>query len=375
MTNNTTLKDLEPTIKKAADIIKKAIDERSLIILRHHADCDGYCGALAIEEVILPIIQKENMKAWQKYKRLPMKAPYYDYSDALKDLSNFQLSIASNRKPLLIIVDNGCGEEDLLALKRIKQYNVDVLIIDHHVYSEEVEKRVDVFLNPRTITNNGDVTAGMLGYEVAKRIGDPNNIYPALSGVADKSSQEIVDHYARLSGHKKEFLEELALCVDFEAYNLSFMESDMIYDLFNEKQERMMKLLLPSIKEKTEEYKVITKKFVVRDKNVFWLDINKVSSYGEYPTPGKIVGIAHRLEQGKRITLGLADDFITFRVDGMNFSVKEVIESLRKKIPHGKINGGGHDYAGTIKFIPAVKEEVKKVMKEYIKRKNENKLK
>ncbi len=156
------------------------------------------------------------------------------------------------------------------------------------------------------------------------------------------------------------------MCFDFEAYNLGFMESDNVYDFFNEKQEKMIKLLLPEIKKKNEEYRLIAQKFLQKDSKIFWLDLEKTTSFGDYPTAGKVVGIVHRINKEPRATIGLAESFLTYRIDGLEFSVKEAIAILRKKIPHGRIWGGGHDYAGTIKFIPAVKEEVRSEIRKYI---------
>jgi len=362
---------LRQKIKDAAKIINKTIEERAMIIIRHHADCDGYCGALAIEEVILPIIKNENRKHWQKYKRLPMKAPFYAYADAIKDISHFKESLDYDKKPLLILVDNGCGEEDIVALKKLKIYNINIIILDHHIFSKETEKIVNLHINPRIVGGEGDVTSGMIGYEVANEIGQANSIYAALSGVSDKSKEEVLNHYLKLAKQNKDFLEKLARCVDFEAYNLKFMESDIIYDLFNDKQNKTMNIILPEIEKKIENQKKVIKKFLKEDKikkgKLFMLDLKKTTSFGEYPTPGKIVGIAHRMNKGPRVTLGIAEDLVTFRIDKIKFSVTKILEELKKKLPYGNINGGGHDYAGTIKFIPGTREQVSKEIVKFLK--------
>jgi len=365
------IRKLEPQIKRAVNIISNAAKNGRLIILRHHADCDGYAGALALEEVLIPIIEKKNEKVWQSYKRMPMKAPFYEYTDALKDLSYFKNEISFGKKPLLIIVDNGCGEEDLLALKKVKLYDVDIVVIDHHVFAEEVNKVVDVHLNPRVAGGEGDITSGMLSYEIAAQIGNPNPIYPALSGVADKSRNEFLEPYMRLAHKDRKFLEKLAKCVDFEAYNLRFMESNLIYDFFNEKQKRTMDLILSEVEKRTDKRKIIIKKFLKHEKlkkgTLYCLELDKTVPIREYPSPGKTVGIAHKMNKGPRITLGFSKDMITFRIDGVPFSVVNALKALKKKIPYGNINGGGHNYAGTIKFIPAVEKEVRKELIKHIK--------
>lgn len=365
------IEQLKPGIKEAAKRIQKAVEDRALIIIRHHADCDGYCGALAIEEIIYPIIKNENSKPWQKYKRLPMRTPFYDYPDALRDLSFFKDNLEYDKKPLLVIIDNGSGEEDLLALKRIKMYNISIIILDHHVFSKEVDQVVDIHLNPRKIGATGDITSGMLGFEVANILGKANPLYAALSGVSDKSSDNILKPYMSLVP-KKPFLEKLAKCVDFEAYNTRFMESDLIYDLFNDNQKKIMDILLPEIDKREEEYEKVIQKFLKKEAagkiKLFSFDIGSNSIMGEYPTAGKLVGIAHRMNTGSRITIGHTDNFMSFRIDNLDFSISEILKILKQKIPFGKIGGGGHDYAGTIKFIPSVKEQVLKELVSYIKK-------
>lgn len=371
MINIQHIEKIEPIIKEVADLIIHAVKERDIILMRHHADCDGYAGALAIEEVILPIIQSQNIKAWQKYRRLPMKAPFYTYSDAVKDIDLCRNALAAGKKPLLVMIDNGSGEEDLLALKRLKQYDIKVIIIDHHIYSEKIIETVDKFLNSRTVYGTGDLTAGMLCFEVASKIGHPRAIFPALSGVADKSTDELIDHYKLLAGKSKEFLQDLARCVDFEAHNIGYMESDSLYDFFNEKQEKMIKLLLPLIDVWVEESSAVVKKFM--EKKVFSnfdfysLDLEKTTSYGDYMSAGKMVGIMHRLNTGSHISMGFANDFVTVRSEHPTFSVVELMGKLKEKIPYGKITGGGHEYAGTIKFILGVKEELVQEIKVYLK--------
>ncbi|MFH1589639.1 MAG: hypothetical protein ABIB43_03685 [archaeon] len=368
-----TIDKLQPKIDKAANMIRQAAEDNRLIVLRHHGDADGYCGALAIEEVIVPIIQKNNSRTWQKFKRLPMRTPFYDYMDALKDIVYLKEESSYGRKPLLIIVDNGSGDEDLLALKRIMLHDVEIIILDHHIYSEEVDKLVDLHVNPRTEGGEGDVCGGILGYEVANKIGKARPIFAAVAGIADKSKDKFVEPYIKLVGENREFLKKLASCVDFEAYNLKFGDSSPIYDLFNENQKKIVNLLWPELEKRIKEYTTVVKKYFKEEKlskgSLCTLDMEKTVLLGNYPTTGKIIGIAHRTISGPRISLGFGDSFVTFRVDGVEFSITELMSAMKTKLPHGLISGGGHDYAGTVKFISAVKNEAHKIAVDYAKSK------
>jgi RecJ-like exonuclease len=52
--------------------------------------------------------------------------------------------------------------------------------------------------------------------------------------------------------------------------------------------------------------------------------------------------------------------------DSANFSVHELINHLNKKLPNAFVNGGGHKNAGSINFLPYMKEKVLNELKEFI---------
>jgi len=61
-------------------------------------------------------------------------------------------------------------------------------------------------------------------------------------------------------------------------------------------------------------------------------------------------------------------DAITLRAtDESNFSVHDLIEFINEKLPDAFAEGGGHKNAGAIKFVPKKKEEVVKILKDFIK--------
>ncbi len=367
------MEKLAPSMNKAKHMIKQAIEESRLIILRHHNDCDGYCGALALEEVIMPmVLAEDDRRPWSRFKRLPMTTPYYDYGDALKDLMSLKDSLKFKRKaPLLILLDNGCGEEDVLALKRIRQYDVDVLIIDHHIAYEKIDDYCDVHVNPRAVGGEGDITAGMLGFELANQLGKSNILYAAFAGVADKSEDEFVNQYLKQVPQTKEFLEKMSWCFDFEAKELRFMDNDCVKDFFNEKQEATVNIIWPELEEKIATYKRAVQKAIEKEdlgkKTLLKLKLDEVSLRGDFPSRGKVIGIAHRLFEGPRVTIGYGSDFVSFRVEDVPFKITEIKSLLKEKLPCGAVSGGGHDYAGTLRFLPIVKNEVVEIVIDYIK--------
>ena len=375
---------------KSAKIIRKAIFESRPIILRHHSDCDGYCGAFALERAILPLIIKEHRNeaasSWY-YRRAPSRKPFYSYSDSIKDLS-INLSRAK-KKPLIIIVDNGSTTEDLLGIKKLKIYDSEVIVIDHHIPVREdgnaiITRIADAHINPHLVGYSSSITAGMLCSELSRFINkDVNGVsfLAALSGFGDKSDSEEFEEYIKMTekkGFSRDYLKELSDCVDFEGYYLGFIEArNVINDLLGDnikKQKEIMHLLKDEINRRNEEQTGIIKETMKEEKinsiRVIKLDMDNISLRSEFPPPGKIAGLAFKEleEEGYHnfIILGIANDYIIIRTDIKGFDVNEAIRLLKDKIKYGFISGGGHERAGTVKFIKIIKEKVLKGLNEYI---------
>ena len=63
------------------------------------------------------------------------------------------------------------------------------------------------------------------------------------------------------------------------------------------------------------------------------------------------------------VTLGHGPDFGVFRAtDAVNeeygFNVNDIVSTLAERIPSAGIDGGGHECAGSIKYIEGLGEEV-----------------
>lgn len=374
----------------AVRLIKKSIIESRLIILKHHADCDGYSGAVALEQAILSLIVDEHdafdsVKFY--YKRTPMKKPFYEYFDAIKDLTlNFD-SFAKEKPPLVIIVDNGSSEQDLLALQKLRMYGSKIIVVDHHLpaYDENnkslIDNFVDVHINPHLVGFSSDITAGMLAYELSNFLSGNNKIryLPALSGIGDKSSCSEFECYIKIAfdnGYSKDYLEKLAQCLDFEAYALGFLEGHSVVQSLltdKDKQKEIVNLTYPHIKELEEKEMKIVQNVIVKNKvgdyDLLILDLDKVDIISEYPPPGKAVGLCFRMfskTSNNILVLGVSKNYITIRTDIDKFNVAKVISYIKSKADYGFVGGGGHPKAGTIKFVPAVKGKIFNLIEEYL---------
>ena len=401
------LNRLRPKMYEAAQKIRRAILDGRTILLRHHNDADGIVSGVAMEKAIVPLIQKHNPSNDAEYyyfKRSPSKAPFYELEDVVKDLS-FALEDQERHGQklfLIVLLDNGSTEEDIVALMQAKIYDIEVVVIDHHSPGElltkveedgeiygatvAVDEYVDTHVNPYLVGGDSQLTAGCLATEVAHII-NPEveeliKHLPAIAALGDRAECGEVYQYLKLAAQKgftQEHLAKVAECVDFEAYFLRFMNGRGIMDtilavdnfdkhrkmidaLYKEYQKRIdtqLRAALPNIKQ--------TK----LENGIYFnlLDVEKFAHKFTFPAPGKTCGFVHdhvinELGPDKPIvTLGHGPDFGVFRAtDAVNeqygFNVNEIVTKMIERVPQAGVDGGGHECAGSIKYIEGRGQDV-----------------
>ena len=401
------LNKLKPKMYEAAKKIRRAILDGRTILLRHHNDADGICSGVAMEKAIVPLIKETNPSNDAEYyyfRRSPSKAPFYELEDVVKDLS-FALEDQQRhgqKLPLIVLLDNGSTEEDIVALMQAKIYDIEVVVIDHHSPGElltvderdgeifgatvAVDEYVDTHVNPYLVGGDSQLTAGTLATEVAHIINpDVEDLICHLPGVAalgDRAECGEVYQYLKIAARKgfsKEHLAKIAECVDFEAYFLRFMNGrgimdtilavdnvdkhkkmiDALYKEYRKRIDTQLKAALPNIKK------------AQLDNGIYvnMLDVEKYAHKFTFPAPGKTCGFVHdriikELGEDKPIvTLGHGPDFGVFRAtDAVNeqyrFNVNDIVTAIAEKVPQAGVDGGGHECAGSIKFIEGLGEEV-----------------
>jgi len=394
------LEKLKPKIMQAAFIIRKAIFEGRPIIVRHHADTDGYTAGLALEYAIVPLLEElspDPQAKWKFFKRRPSRAPFYELEDVLKDII-FMLEDHErfgDPLPLLVIVDNGGTVEDIPAYKRIRAYGVPIVVVDHHdpreFISEDraaVDDYVDIHVNPHLVRRGYyELTAGMLATELARfihpAVEEKIKHLPAIAGTGDRSDAPEFKQYLKIAketkGLEEEDLKKIAEVIDHEAYYWKFMDGhgiideillltgnlqrhrkiiDSVYPEVKAKQEKALKASLPHVKS------------VVLPNGIRFntIDIELYAPKFEYPSPGKLSGLIHDYfkeqhgEDSPILTLAYGPDFAVVRAsDGMqvyNFDLNLIIKVLQEKLPDAGIEGGGHSFAGSIKFFEGKRKEV-----------------
>jgi archaea-specific RecJ-like exonuclease len=394
--SNEIWKKLDISLKKISKIINQAIEDKKPIILSHHADCDGYCGAMLLENVIMQKIKEKQPDLRylsNYYTRNPSKTPYYDISDATKDISSFQNNFSKvNSNPLLIIVDNGSTYEDLLAIKKVRIFGADVVVIDHHdpgdlnqMNESEACKHLLAHCNPHLVGLNKNFSASLLCFRLAYLM-DSNVKHSffmsALGTIADRCDGEIIDKLVQDSNSSKEYLIRLAKIVNLEIFFTKYAYGELpLNDLLiepNEKQKQLLELYEDQLIIWEDEVKQMIQKYSKEEKlgkfDVTLLDADKLTLWNDYYSIGKLTGFAHRIKEDtinpelNLITISISESMVVFRVkqDKKLFDGNKLIKFLQEKVPYSRVTGGGHDVAGSIKFISASKDEVLTLIKDFI---------
>jgi RecJ-like exonuclease len=376
---------LRPEMKKIAKIIRKAVFTSQPIILRHHADADGICSAVAIEQAVVALIRESGGDYDADYflfKRAPSKAPFYEIEDITRDL-DFSLkdNIRYGQKmPLVLLTDNGSTEEDEPAYKIASVYDIPFVVIDHHHPDATIDKYLLAHVNPYHVGGDFGITAGMLGTEVARLI-NPKvepliRHLPAVAGVGDRSEAPERARFLALvkDDYPEQVCKDIALALDYEQFWLRFNDGrEIVKDILNitgktERHKRLVSLLVEGANTMIEDQMSACMPHVVprvlkNEANLFLIDVEIHAHKFTFPPPGKTSGEVHdrlcKLNAGKPVvTIGFGPDFAVLRSRGVLMNIPRMVRELRNEIPGGGISGGGHLVVGSIKFVEGMRDVV-----------------
>lgn len=398
MVKSKALESLKPRFANAYSLIMAAILSHRPIIIRHHADCDGYCAGLILEYAILQKCAGTAMT--RLVNRSAVKAPAYDYSDAIEDIED--LSSEKDRKEsedvrgLVIIADTGSSLQASAGIRKLKSEGIAVIVIDHHAMGDisllHPEKTADCMINSCIDGNYHSITAGMLCAELAALI-NPSIISSvkshaalaaAVSGVSDKSTGSEWQQYSdicRQNGYTGQIVNEISEAIDYESWCLrSRAKATTIKALLfsdvksaSEKASQASIAVAESMKLKQEALKCALQYASVNSLakgNVCILELEKVlGAFGNYPSAGKLTGLVHQELNRKHdglTTLGVSSEFIVLRSAHPSVDVNNIIQKLAALLPNSLISGGGHRMAGSIRFCPGAKDDVLSEIKELI---------
>ena len=376
---------LRPEMKKVAKIIRKAVFTSQPIILRHHADADGICSAVAIEQAVVALIRESGGDFDADYflfKRAPSKAPFYEIEDITRDLdfSTKDHIRFGQKMPLVLLTDNGSTEEDEPAYKIASVYDIPFVVIDHHHPDATIDKYLLAHVNPYHVGGDFGVTAGMLGTEVARLI-NPKvepviRHLPAVAGVGDRSEAPERALFLALvrDQYPEEACKDMALALDYEQFWLRFNDGrEIVKDILNingntERHKKLIRLLVDGANAMIEDQMSACMPHVVprvlkNDARLFLIDVEIHAHKFTFPPPGKTSGEVHdrlcKQNVGKPVvTIGFGPDFAVLRSKGVLMNIPRMVRELHNEIPGGGISGGGHLVVGSIKFVEGMRDVV-----------------
>lgn len=367
---------MRETMLAIATRIRRAILEGQPIMIRHHNDADGIISGLSIEHSCLGFMEAMGIDSRYLLFRSPSRAPFYASGDVLRDLvlSKRFVENDSNLKPLIIVADNGSTMEDKMGLQTLKILGYEAIVIDHHnpVVLENGVTGVDQYLvehlNPYKFGLDSKTSAGMLCYEIGRFVfeGFDENLFPAVAGIADRCEIEETEKYIAKSGESREELARIGTAIDYISYQLKFDAGkgvfeelfanpdfvNLINDEVNKGFEYQLQSTLPYLR--TQEINSI----------VFsTIDIEKYTMRFKYPTPGRVLSRIHEIvskdqETPPVLTVGYLSDMMIIRANQPVLPVQKIIDNLQSKFPTANVEGGGHEMAGSIRFVNAHRDEL-----------------
>jgi RecJ-like exonuclease len=379
------MEKLRPEMKKVAKIIRKAVFTSQPIILRHHADADGICSAVAIEQAVIALIKDSGGdfdSDYYLFKRAPSKAPFYEIEDITRDL-DFSLKDHvrfGQKMPLVLLTDNGSTEEDEPAYKIASVYDIPFVVIDHHHPDATIDKYLKAHVNPYHVGGDFGITAGMLGTEVARLI-NPKierliRHLPAVAGVGDRSEAPERQLFLDLvrDQYPESACKDIALALDYEQFWLRFNDGrEIVKDILNltgnpDRHSKLVALLVEGANTMIEDQMSACMPHVVprvlkNEAHLFLIDVEIHAHKFTFPPPGKTSGEVHdrlcRQNAGTPVvTIGFGPDFAVLRSRGVFMNIPKMVRELRNEIPGGGISGGGHLVVGSIKFVEGMREVV-----------------
>jgi RecJ-like exonuclease len=356
------------------------------IRMRHHADGDGMCASVPLQAAMERFIDDTHEDAQAPrhlLKRLPSKAPFYEMEDVTRDL-NFALEDRERhgqRLPLLCMLDNGSTEEDTPAYRAMDQYDIPIVVVDHHHPDPEaVEGLVKAHVNPYLHGEDYRITTGMMCVELARLV-DPSitdevRHIPAIAGLSDRSKADAMDDYLDLAadeGYSEADLRDVGEALDYAAHWLRYDDGNgFVNDLLNvagdaERHADLVEFMSTRAERDVERQLSdalphVEHERLANDAHLYRLDVDEHAHRFTYPAPGKTTGKVHdrKVEEtgDPVITVGYGPDFAVLRSDGVRLDIPEMVTELTEELPGAGVSGGGHLVVGSIKFVPGKRAAV-----------------
>jgi RecJ-like exonuclease len=385
LVQSTVLENLRPEIRKVAKLIRRAIFEAQPIVIRHHADADGICAAVAVELAVSALIRESGNDFDAEYfmvKRSPSKAPFYEIEDITRDL-DFALkdNVRYGQKlPLILLMDNGSTLEDEPSMKMAQVYRIPMLVVDHHHPDREIDQYLLAHVNPYHVGGDFGITSGMLGTEIARLVNPSVESqilhFPAVSAIGDRSEARERHLYLSLvrDSYPEEACKQIALALDYEQFWLRFNDGrELVKHILNvtrdkEQHTALVRLLVEQANAMIEEQMAalmphVEPRVLSNGVHLFLFDVELFAHKFTFPPPGKTSGEVHdrlcQIHAGEPVvSIGVGPDFAVLRSRGVLMNIPRMVRELHDEIAGGGVSGGGHLVVGSIKFVEGMRTTV-----------------
>ena len=332
--------------------------------MRFNDDCDGVTSGLEIyaaarayaKEKLLP---QENVTGFQ------VPSAVYSKRDAFDDVVRAR---DAGKQLAVVITDLGANAESVEGLQSLKDSGTKVCIIDHHPPNADALALCDAFATSHPFDNSGAHTAGLVAYEVARRIfaGAANREWVSWSLQSDKSTLASGDYpEAKALDYLAHFSEP---AVAIEDYYEKVSDAHMLRlatDLAIKGEDKALKIMKDHA----------TTKKVGDNALLIVADMSKATSKTSYPPKGRALNLVQdyycaRFPKKAIVSMGYSEDSISIRANARareaGFDSNPVISTLKEELPHAIRSGGGHSSAANVRVEIEFGESVRKRMEELI---------
>jgi archaea-specific RecJ-like exonuclease len=374
-----------PLVEAAKEIREAIISGRSILI-RYHSPCvDGITAAFSVDYAIRAFLKSRGRRTDEFrhiIRRLPLKGTMYEASDIIRDIS-FVIDgpVPGEKMPLVILMDLGSSRDSLPAYQVAKEYELPIIVVDHHEVDDEVKNLASIMVNPSLVSDDYRVSGSMLGFELARLIFPEEEIdlyhLAAIGGLSDKiTGLEIEKYLEKINSLPeenritKEDMYTIINALEYTLFGLRFSDGgEVIRDILrigkkdgraDEAAKAIGKMSIELIENALISLKENTEAEEVNGIKVNKVNVDLYAPRYEFPTHGLLISHLHESienEADKVITLGIGVDYIIFRGKNLSSNLTKIIAQLKENLPSAMITGGGHAQVGTINFLPGYREQ------------------